>query len=608
MNKKISILLFVLALVLYGNTLTHDFALDDHIVITGNNFTKKGFSGIKDIMTHDAFVGTYGEALELTGGRYRPLSIVMFAIEYQLFGLNPLVGHMMNVLLFAITGGMIFLLMIKLLGTKNIWVPLITASLFVVHPIHTEVVANIKSRDEILGLLLSLSVIWVMLKDKPFLTYALAPLLFFMALLSKENAITFMAIIPLTFWFFTGQSLKKICINMIPLLLVSVIYLVMRASFAGIVGDRVTTDIMDDPYLRATFSEKYATITYTISRYLGLLVFPHPLSADYSYNEIPLIGWGTAKALLSGALTLGVLGYAMKGLREKSLITYGILIFFITFSIVSNAIFNVGTSMADRFMYLPSLGFCIGIAAVLALLFKIKSDELISFKFRWVVPVVLLLLAGSYKTIARNKIWKNNFELYQEDVKNAPNSARIHLYYGIELIGKHGRSGVGKYLDMAIEEISRSVKINPDFHHAHYNLAVAYEKAERFDEAIACYLNTLALQPQHIKGNLNIGLLYGKVKKDYASAIFYFSKLLNSNYRTAYLYDNLGIAYAMNGNLTKAAEIFQKGIEYNPNSSKLHLNMAITLDNLGRKAESKAHYDRAFALDPKSRRSNTSGE
>ncbi|HHZ64020.1 MAG TPA: tetratricopeptide repeat protein, partial [Flavobacteriales bacterium] len=317
---------------------------------------------------------------------------------------------------------------------------------------------------------------------------------------------------------------------------------------------------------------------------------------------------GTAKALLSGALTLGVLGYAMKGLREKSLITYGILIFFITFSIVSNAIFNVGTSMADRFMYLPSLGFCIGIAAVLALLFKIKSDELISFKFRWVVPVVLLLLAGSYKTIARNKIWKNNFELYQEDVKNAPNSARIHLYYGIELIGKHGRSGVGKYLDMAIEEISRSVKINPDFHHAHYNLAVAYEKAERFDEAIACYLNTLALQPQHIKGNLNIGLLYGKVKKDYVSAIFYFSKLLNSNYRTAYLYDNLGIAYAMNGNLTKAAEIFQKGIEYNPNSSKLHLNMAITLDNLGRKAESKAHYDRAFALDPKSRRSNTSGE
>ena len=605
MIRKISTLLFVLALVLYANTFTHEFVLDDHIVITGNNFTKQGFSGIVDILTHDAFIGTYGEALELTGGRYRPLSIVMFAVEYQLFGRNPLVGHIMNALLFALTGVLVFLLMIRLLGTKNIWVPLIAAALFVIHPIHTEVVANIKSRDEILGLLLSLSVIWVMLKEKKLLTYVLAPLLFFLALLSKENAITFMAIIPLSFWFFTDKSIKQIGVNMIPLLLVSVVYLVMRANFAGVVGDRVTTDIMDDPYLRASFSEKYATITYTISRYLGLLIFPHPLSADYSYNEIPLIGWSSAKALLSGFLTLGILGYALKGLWKKTVASYGILFFFITFSIVSNTIFNVCTSMADRFMYLPSLGFCISIASVMALLFKIKSDELISFKFIWVAPVVLLMLAGSYKTIARNTVWESNFALYEEDVKNAPNSARIHLYYGIELIGKHGRSGVKEYIDLAIEEISRSVKINPDFHHAHYNLAVAYEKAERFDDAIAYYLNTLALQPQHIKANLNIGLLYGKVKNDYGSAIFYFSKLLNSNYRTVYLYDNLGIAYAMNGDLVNAVEIFQKGVEYNPNSAKLHLNMAITLDNLGRKDESKPYYDRAFALDPQLERSRT---
>ena len=598
MIRKISILLFVLAIVLYANTFTHDFALDDHIVITGNKFTKKGFAGIKDIMTHDAFVGTYGEALELTGGRYRPLSIVMFAIEYQLFGRTPLVGHMMNALLFAFTGVLVFLLMIKLLGTKNIWVPLITAILFIVHPIHTEVVANIKSRDEILALLFSLAVIWVLLKDKKLIDYLVAPLLFFMALLSKENAITFMAIIPLAFWFFTDQSIIKITKRMIPLFVVCVIYLFMRASYAGMVGDRETTDIMDDPYLRASLAEKYATITYTISRYLGLLVFPHPLSADYSYNEIPLIGWGSVKALFSGILTLGVLGYATRVFRKKSLLVFGILFFFITFSIVSNAIFNVGTSMADRFMYLPSLGFCMSIAAILALLFKIKSDETISFKFTWVVPMVVVILAGSYKTIARNRIWENNFELYKEDVKNAPNSARIHLYYGIELIGKYGRTGVSKYIDLAIKEISLSAKINPDFHHAHYNLAVAYEKAERFDDAIACYLNTLALQSNHIKSNLNIGLLYGKIKSDYNSAIFYFGKLLNSTYHTVPLYDNLGIAYAMKGDLGKALETFKKGIEYNPNSAKLHLNLAITLDNLGRKDDSKSYYDRAFALDP----------
>ena len=386
---------------------------------------------------------------------------------------------------------------------------------------------------------------------------------------------------------------------MIPLLLVTMVYLAMRASFAGIVGDRETTDIMDDPYMRASFSEKYATITYTIARYLGLLVFPHPLSSDYSFNEIPLIGWGSAKALVSGLLTSGIIGYAIKGMRKKSLASYGILLFFISFSIVSNAIFNVGTSMADRFMYLPSLGFCISIAAISGFLFKINDGESINFKFNWGLPLILLLLAGSYKTIARNSIWENNFKLYEEDVKNASNSARIHLYYGIELIGKHGRSGKEEYIHLAIKEISWSARINPDFHHAHYNLAVAYEKAGRYDDAIASYLNTLALEPQHLKGNLNVALLYGKIKNDYPSAIFYFSKLLNSSYRAVSLYDNLGIAYAMNNDLIRAVEIFLKGIEYNPNSSKLNLNLAITLDKLGRKDESKPYFDRAFALDPK---------
>jgi len=122
---KLSAILVLLTFILYGNTLSHDFALDDYIVITGNNFTKKGLGGIKDIMTHDAFVGTYGEALELTGGRYRPLSIVSFALEYEFFGRNPFVGHLGNLLLFALSTVLVFLLFVKILDEKNSWLPLI---------------------------------------------------------------------------------------------------------------------------------------------------------------------------------------------------------------------------------------------------------------------------------------------------------------------------------------------------------------------------------------------------------------------------------------------------------------------------------------------------
>lgn len=99
LSVKQGIFLILNAFAVYGITLTHDYALDDHIVITGNTFTQKGFAGVRDIMTHDAFVGAYGEALELSGGRNRPLSIVTFALEREMFGLNPFVGHFGNVVL-----------------------------------------------------------------------------------------------------------------------------------------------------------------------------------------------------------------------------------------------------------------------------------------------------------------------------------------------------------------------------------------------------------------------------------------------------------------------------------------------------------------------------
>jgi len=84
-NKKIYLILFIFTFLLYGNTLTHDFALDDAIVITDNDFTKKGIRGIPDILTNDTFTGFFGVKKNLvSGGRYRPLSLVLFAIEYQL--------------------------------------------------------------------------------------------------------------------------------------------------------------------------------------------------------------------------------------------------------------------------------------------------------------------------------------------------------------------------------------------------------------------------------------------------------------------------------------------------------------------------------------------
>ena len=116
-------ILFVIAFAFYANSISNGFALDDLIVITANKFTQQGVAGIKDIMTHDAFVGTYGEALNLSGGRYRPLSIVSFAIEKQVFGNNTSVYHFFNVLIYSALCAVFVIVFRRLFGLQSIFIP-----------------------------------------------------------------------------------------------------------------------------------------------------------------------------------------------------------------------------------------------------------------------------------------------------------------------------------------------------------------------------------------------------------------------------------------------------------------------------------------------------
>ena len=211
--------------IFYGNTLKLNYAFDDMIVITGNQFTKAGFSGIPDIFTTDLFTGFRGKDKNMVaGGRYRPLSIVTFAVEYQFFGANPMVSHLINIILLFLTGILLYRVFLQLLVLKGIppdprkWyisVPFLATLFFIGHPVHTEAVANIKGRDEILSLLLvlvALKLILDYLAKNKLQNIVLAGTSFFLALLSKENAITFLVIIPMTIWFFTKFSFKD-CFN-----------------------------------------------------------------------------------------------------------------------------------------------------------------------------------------------------------------------------------------------------------------------------------------------------------------------------------------------------------------------------------------------------------
>ena len=222
------LVLILLSFIIYSNTLSFDYALDDSMIITKNKFTQDGIKDFKDIMTNDAFTGFFGKQRKLVaGGRYRPLSQLMFAVEKDIFGNKPFAGHLINVILYVLSIVLIYKtlkLLFKTVKSDRWWfsIPFIASVLFAVHPIHTEVVANIKSRDEILSLLFAFLCLYyslLFIDKKKTIFLVVSGISMFLGLLSKENAITFLAIIPLCYYMFRKPVASEYLISIFPLIL-----------------------------------------------------------------------------------------------------------------------------------------------------------------------------------------------------------------------------------------------------------------------------------------------------------------------------------------------------------------------------------------------------
>lgn len=606
-NRRMALLtLFLFSCALYLNTLNHDYAFDDSVAITDNQFTKQGVSGIPELLTEDFFAGIYDKALELGGGRYRPLSLITFAIEYEFFGANPFVSHLINMLLYALTIVVLFWTLEELFP-ENFWLCAITSALFAAHPVHTEVVANIKSRDEILsflGLCLTVMYLFRYLKSgkKNLLVYGIVA--YFLSLLSKENGITFIAIIPLTVFCFTTKNFRQSVVASIPFLITGIVYFIIRTSLVGIIGDRDNPDVMENPFVNASFMDKYATIIHILGKYLLLLFYPNPLSCDYSFNQIPIIGIFNIKAIVPLVIYVALVVYAGINIKKKNIVAYCILFYLFSISIVSNIVFNIGAPMGERFLFLPSLAFCIVAAHIGLNFFKAKSATKPNTALLVIVLIVLVLYSS--QTISRNKDWKNNTTLFSADAKTVPNSAKIRYYYGNTLLNQmladKNNPERTKKLTIALQEVNASIAINPKFHHAHYAKGMICQELGMADSAIVAFNNVLALQPTHINTQSALGTVYGKMKGDFDNAIKYLTIAVKYNPKDGSAFENLGIAYAMKKDFEASLKAFEQAMRLKPESAQSYLNMALTYQNMGNTQKANEFFEKAFQIDPSLRK------
>lgn len=328
-------LLFLITLIVYGNSVFNDYALDDSLVITQNDFVKKGLSGIKDIFTTDSFTGFFKQDKELVqGGRYRPLSLATFAAEYSLWGLKPALSHSINVLIF----GLLIITLLKTLKTvfrflmpNQEWalVTFFGTLIFAVHPVHTEVVANIKGRDELLAVLfMLLSLVFSIrsLVSPSIKNIAAAGLLFFAALLSKENALALLAIFPVILLLdFRRTKFLRFALTLFVLIISASLYLIIRIRVTGGLTEGVSDELMNNPFLHADPGQKSATILYTLILYLKLLVFPHPLTYDYYPYHIDLREWDDIAVLFSLFLNAGLIALSIMIHKKNRFVAFGML-------------------------------------------------------------------------------------------------------------------------------------------------------------------------------------------------------------------------------------------------------------------------------------------
>jgi hypothetical protein len=492
----VAAILFLIGVGLYANTLSNGWAMDDDLVYHENPFVLQGLRGIPGILSTDAYHGLYeptGSEPQLSGGRYRPLSLVTFAVEQEIFGLNPALAHAVNVLFFGLTLILMFFLVLRLLP-QTPGIALIATFLFAIHPLHTEVIANVKSRDEILSLLLMLLTLATALRSFDTgsrLASIAVPIFGFLACMAKEYGITLLGLIPLMLMLFRSASWREALRSVVPMSGAALVYVAIRGSIVGF-SSVESTELLNNPYVLATSQEQWATKIFVLLKYLGLLFWPHPLSADYSYNQIPYRSFSDLGVWISILVHVALVGSTAILIRRRHWLGFALAFYLVHLLIVSNLLVDIGATMGERLVYHSSFGFVLALACL--------AQRRLGRGALMVLGMVVLVLGG-YAIVRRNADWKNDDTLFLRDVIAVPNATLANTNAGRAHVVLSDSAATPRerdhHLEQAVRHLNRATELHPGLATAHFLLGAAYDQLGRYEEMEASWNAARELVPEH---------------------------------------------------------------------------------------------------------------
>ena len=634
----LALILFVIACLLFSNTFQHGFVLDDIGIIKTNKITEASVSldNTKVIFSTPHLKGAYHDAENVI---YRPFTKLLFNIEWNLFNGDPHLFHFLQVLLYAFIGILLFFVLFEAFHKKWV-VAFLVSLLFIVHPIHTEVVDNIKSADELLsllGILLALRCIQQYIRKDDVVYFVLAMLSLLMALFSKESTVTAMALVPLFLYFFMDIPMKKNIL--ITASSAACVLFFLWCRWMVLHGYPEPRAIMaSDNYLvlckEAAFANtsQFASAVSTFGLYLKTFFLPYALSSDYSYSTIQPVGFADVGFLVVMIICISLLLYTVKQWKQKSVIGFGFLWLLISMSVTSNVFFLIGTSFGERLFFIPSFGICL--VLVYALYEKLDKEKIESSFVETMQKApqlfaIVFVLAGlySFKTWTRNKDWASDTTLLSKDIETCPNSCHLLFNLGIRLSGGERKQELANelislgYSQQQIEDssavenqksfayLSKALSIYPYMPPEGYNeIGLNYFNRGQLDSAYSFYHEANIRDTSNPVFINNIGTVYlnkanalkqsnlEEANKLYATAFSYFVNASSKDTNESDYMNNIGCIYGNANRLDSALFWFKKASEHDSLDVVSLQYLSMTYQQLGDNNLSAYYQQRANAI------------
>lgn len=599
-NKERLLILIIVAL-FYGNTLKNDYSLDDSLVTEKGNITAKGIKAIPKIIK-----SFYIEQSSEFKFDYRPIVKVSYAIEHELFGVNPAISHFFNLLFYLIGLYLLYSVLIKLLSDYHKNIALYCVILFAIMPIHTEVVGSLKNRDMLLCFIFCMMglkhlMLFIESDFKKWGSVILLFISFYLGFLSKLDVLPYLAIAPIIIFAKNPRHLKWVVGFSVLCFLSYVLFRITKRELIGHGGTHRVYYYFENPlFFEKSLTYKIIATFNCLGFYINQAILPFKMCCYYGTDTISVTKLTYHGYLGIICAPLLLFGLIKSILKKNYLLLVGIVVFCSSISMYLNFAKPAVGIVADRFTFFGSLGVAMIIVSLLNSYFPLK--DVMSSKIK--AGALIIVIVFGAMTVKRNVDWNNQRSIIEADYAKYPNNSYLNYKRGMDIVQTTMEKTTmlspdqkrNKFIE-ARKFLEKSIQVAPDYANSRNYLAYV----------LVYLLNDFNAALPHINYSIaykeTTDLYYYKAicmreTKQKDSSEYYLLKCIKMDDKYYNAYGLLVYDYNLNKQHQKSIDLFKSAIANGVKTIEIYNALGKTYWEIQNNVEANFYYKKALEIDP----------